>query len=175
MPDIRRIEFRGPGFRASGAHGTGARGMGARGTGRRRAASLIELLVVVTIVLLVTGIAIRAVTPAVEARQLREGARQFNVFVNSARNRAIATGRPMGFWIDRLAGVPEAGISVSYAQVPEPYSGDYADSGAEAFVVGDSKSSAKFGYQRYVNIVRAFAASSASYGGNQVLYDFWCL
>ncbi|HEX3654387.1 MAG TPA: hypothetical protein VHV55_01200, partial [Pirellulales bacterium] len=91
-----------------------------RGLKARRATTLLELLVVVTIMLLITGIAIRTVMPAIEGRQIREGARQLNVFINSARNRAMVTGRPMGVWIDRLAGLPEAAMAISYAQVPEP-------------------------------------------------------
>lgn len=134
---------------------------------RRRAATLLELLVVTTIILLVTAISIRTVMPAIDSRQIREGARQLNVFINSARNRAMTTGRPMGVWIDRLAGLPEAAVSVSYAQVPDGYSGDYADSGAEGFLVADTSTNTTYGPRRYVNIIRAGSATS---GG----YDFWC-
>ena len=126
--------------------------------------TLLELLVVITIILLVTAVAIRTVMPAIESRQIREGARQLNVFINSARNRAMATGRPMGVWIDRMSGLPEASMSVSYAQVPEPYSGDYADSGAEGFLVPDTSSNATYGTRRYVNIVRAGSSTSGGYG-----------
>ncbi|HEY5311886.1 MAG TPA: hypothetical protein VIK18_05180 [Pirellulales bacterium] len=138
-----------------------------RGLKVRGATTLIELLVVVTIMLLITGIAIRTVMPAIEGRQIREGARQLNVFINSARNRAMVTGRPMGVWIDRLAGLPEAAVAVSYAQVPEPYSGDYADSGVEGFVAYDSSSKSTYGYLRAVNVIRAGSMNA----GN---YDMWC-
>ena len=140
----------------------------------RRAASLIELLVVVVIVLLITGIAIRTVMPSIESRQIREGARQLNVFINSARNRALQTGRPMGIWIDRMPGLAEAAVSISYCQVPEPYCGDYADSGVEAYLQADTSTTSTYGSRRLVNVVRAYSASSALGGGNPT-YDFWCM
>ena len=78
---------------------------------------------------------LRQVVPSLASRQLREGARMVNVFMNAARNRAVTTGRPAGFWLDRLSTINEACVSLAYAQVPDPYSGDYSDSMLESFLV----------------------------------------
>jgi hypothetical protein len=72
-------------------------------------------------------------------------------------------------WIDRLAGLPEAAMAISYAQVPEPYSGDYADSGVEGFIAYDTSGSSKstYGYRRAVNVIRAGSMNANN-------YDMWC-
>jgi type II secretory pathway pseudopilin PulG len=106
--------------------------------GRRRARggfSLLELLVVVFILLTVTAISLPLVVPAMSGRQVREGARMLNTFINAARSRAIETGRPAGVWIERLPGLREAAANIYYAEIPPVYSGDYLDSSAELFVV----------------------------------------
>src|SRR3984957_13516330 len=94
--------------------------------------TLLELLAVCTISLLISGAVLRAIAPALAGRQVREGARMLNVFINSARNRAIESGQPAGIWLDRLPNMPEACVNLSYAQVPQAYSGDYSDSMIEA-------------------------------------------
>src|ERR1700683_2293332 len=101
----------------------------------RRVVTLWEVRAVCTISLLISGAVLRALAPALAGRQVREGARMVSVFINSARNHAIETGRPAGIWLDRLATMPEACVSMAYAQVPPPYSGDYSDSMIEAFTV----------------------------------------
>jgi type II secretory pathway pseudopilin PulG len=115
---------------------------------RSQGASLLELMVVVVIVLLISAIAMRTIAPMFADRQIREAARAVNVFLNSARNRAIQTGRPAGVWLDRMQGLPEACASLSYAQVPEPYSGDYADSGLVAYIYPNIPNQ-----KEYINIV----------------------
>src|SRR5271170_5392403 len=99
-----------------------------------RGVTLLELLAVCTISLLISGAVLRAIAPALAGRQVREGARMVNVFINAARNRAIESGRPAGIWLDRLAKMNEACVSMAYAQVPLPYAGDYSDSMLEAFI-----------------------------------------
>jgi type II secretory pathway pseudopilin PulG len=106
--------------------------------GRRRARggfSLLELLVVVFILLTVTAISLPLVVPAMSGRQVREGARMLNTFINAARSRAIETGRPAGVWIERLPGLREAAANIYYAEIPPVYSGDYLDSSVELFAV----------------------------------------
>lgn len=102
---------------------------------RRRGFSLLELMVVVFILLTVTAISLPLVVPAMSGRQVREGARMLNTFINAARNRAIETGRPAGVWIERLPGLREAAANIYYAEIPPVYSGDYLDSSVELFTV----------------------------------------
>src|SRR5438128_656045 len=97
------------------------------GRGSKAGVSLLELLVVMVVVLAISTVTMRAMAPAFSGRKLREGARMVNVFINAARNRAIQTGRPAGLWIDRLDGRAEAAVALSYAQVAEPYTGDFSD------------------------------------------------
>src|SRR5271170_6213593 len=99
-----------------------------------RGVTLLELLAVCTISLLISGAVLRAIAPALAGRQVREGARMVNVFINAARNRAVESGRPSGIWLDRLSNMNEACVSMAYAQVPQPYAGDYSDSMLEAFI-----------------------------------------
>lgn len=101
---------------------------------RARGATLLELLVVILIVVTITAATVPAIAPATSSRRTREGARLLNVFLNAARNRAMETGRPAGVWMDRVEDVPEAVATLSFCEVPPPYSGDFSDSTAEVFV-----------------------------------------
>lgn len=98
-----------------------------------RGVTLIELLVVLFIVLLITSITIPAIQPALENRRTREGARLLNVFFNAARNRAMERGRPVGVWLERQPGLPEAVVSLHFAETPPAYAGDFLDSGITAY------------------------------------------
>ncbi len=75
-----------------------------------------------------------------------------NVFINAARNRAVESGRPAGIWLDRLSNMNEACVSMAYAQVPQPYSGDYADSMLEAFIIPNGYMTPSGG-QYFLNVV----------------------
>lgn len=105
---------------------------------RRRGTTLLELLVVVLIILSITALTIPVVAPAVQGRRTREAARMFATFLNAARNRAIETGRPAGVWLERMPAYPEVVSNIFMAEVPPPYSGDFADSQVAAFVVNRS-------------------------------------
>ena len=61
-----------------------------------RGFTLIEMLIVITIMLILVGAAATAMRPATEGRRIREAARAINVYLSSARNRAMETGRPCG-------------------------------------------------------------------------------
>ncbi len=58
--------------------------------------TLIEMLVVVTIMMIMVAAAATMMQPASDSRRLRETARAVNVYLSSARNRAMETGRPCG-------------------------------------------------------------------------------
>ena len=121
--------------------------------GLRLGVSLLELLVVMVIVLAISAVTMRAMAPAFAGRKLREGARMTNVFINAARNRAIQTGRPAGVWIDRLDGLPEASVSLSYAQVADPYTGDFADSTVVGYIHPPGIEDPRTRQQYYLNVV----------------------
>jgi len=96
---------------------------------RRRAAgiTLVELLVVVGILMLLAAVAIPSMRPALEGRRVREAARMANVYIASARIRAVELGRPCGVILQRFEGQPECAMVLHQAEVPPPYAGDVLD------------------------------------------------
>ena len=57
-------------------------------------------------------------------------------FLTGARNRAMLTGRPVGVVLDRLQGLPQACVALSYAEVPAPYAGDTVNSNISVNAAG---------------------------------------
>jgi hypothetical protein len=57
-------------------------------------------------------------------------------YFTGARNRAMQTGRPVGVWLDRLQGMNDACVAMSYAEVPTPYAGDSNSSFVTTTYVG---------------------------------------
>ncbi len=94
------------------------------GSPRRGGFTLTEILVAITIMLMVTAAAIPVVLPALEGRRAREAARTISVALDTARSKAMETGRPVGLMFERVAKNPHFCQSISYCEVPEPYSGD---------------------------------------------------
>jgi prepilin-type N-terminal cleavage/methylation domain-containing protein len=68
----------------------------------RRGLTLVELLMVITIMTILLAVAVPMVRPAFQDRNLREAARQVNVFLAGAQARAAELGRPVGVWIERI-------------------------------------------------------------------------
>jgi type II secretory pathway pseudopilin PulG len=99
-----------------------------RGTGRRPILrggfTLVELLVVVSIMMLLVVMAVPRMRPAMENRRVREAARAINVYLSSARNRAIENGRPWGVAVVRDANSPLSGVTLIQVESPAPYAGD---------------------------------------------------
>jgi len=81
-------------------------------------------LVVVSIMLLLVVAAVPRMRPALDTRRIREAARAVNVYVSTARNRAIENGRPWGVAILRDENLPLAGARLIQVEVPPPYGGD---------------------------------------------------
>ncbi|MBN2216871.1 MAG: prepilin-type N-terminal cleavage/methylation domain-containing protein [Pirellulales bacterium] len=98
----------------------------------RRGLTLVELLVVVTIMMILVGFALPRLRPASDQRRIREAARMVNVFLNRARARAIETGRPCGVLfqpIDNPVNDSTAASATLYqVEVPQPYMGGSTDS-----------------------------------------------
>lgn len=89
----------------------------------RAGITLIELLVVIAILLVLTAIAVPTLQQGMEERRGREAIRALNVYISSARNKALETGRPVGIVLDRAPGLPHACTTVRQAEVPLPYMG----------------------------------------------------
>jgi len=109
--------------------------------------TLVELLIVVTILIMVTVAAIPLLGPSSRGRQTREGARELSAFIAGARAKALALGRPVGIWLERfpstkppstpaelqaVKALSETGglhfcVNVYLAVSPPPYSGDTID------------------------------------------------
>jgi prepilin-type N-terminal cleavage/methylation domain-containing protein len=76
--------------------------------GSRRGLTLVELLVVVTILVMLLTVAVPLLTPSLESRRMREAARQVNLYLNRARSMAMEKRRPVGVWLERRQGFPQA-------------------------------------------------------------------
>lgn len=92
----------------------------------RRGVTLIELLIVILIMLMITAITIPVIAPAMKGRDVREAARMIDVFINGARTRAQSTGHNYGIIIERMPGLPNGSVTLSYCEQPDAYTGDYA-------------------------------------------------
>lgn len=94
-----------------------------------RGITLVELLVVVSILVLLGAMVVPNLAPNMETRRLREAARGVDVFLASAKARAITNGRPVGVMITPAENNPYAALRLSLAEMPEVYAGDFYDSG----------------------------------------------
>lgn len=99
-----------------------------RFSARRRAFTLVELLVAVAISLLLVAIAIPALKLNLRGQSIREAARQINSFIDEARSQAAGSGRPFGVMIERDGngsyGNPRRAYRLYHCEVPTPYTGD---------------------------------------------------
>ena len=91
----------------------------------RRGMTLVELLVVVSIMMILAAYVLPKLQLNSAGRRVREAARMVNVYLGVARTRAIETGRPCGVMFKRLEGVESAGSNILFqVEVPPPYAGD---------------------------------------------------
>ena len=86
--------------------------------------TLVELLVVLVIILLVAAATIPRLQPEMDRSRIREAARSIQLYLSSARNQAIATGRPCGVMIERLPAQNGCSMSLTQVESPVPYGGD---------------------------------------------------
>jgi prepilin-type N-terminal cleavage/methylation domain-containing protein len=89
--------------------------------------TLIEILVVITIILMLLGAAAATMQSAGQSRRVREAARAVNVYLASARSRAMETGRPCGVTFRNFSGtggttVPCA-MNADQCETPPCYAG----------------------------------------------------
>ena len=98
---------------------------------RPRAFTLIEMLIVVTIIMMLVAAALTTMRPALESRRIREAARAIDMYLGSARNRAMETGRPCGVMFrcfrsanGTIATTPPCVMNADQCEVPPCYCGD---------------------------------------------------
>ena len=89
-----------------------------------RGVTLVELLVVITIMLILLAVMVPRLRPMMEQRRMREAARTVSVFFGAARSRALETGRPVGVAIERLKIQPDAAVTLRMVEEPPLYAGD---------------------------------------------------
>ncbi|MBR4832864.1 MAG: type II secretion system protein [Thermoguttaceae bacterium] len=76
---------------------------------QRRGVTLIELLVVATIILIVTAASVPTIKPMMESQLTRQAGSTVSTYLNRARARAAATGRPCGVTFEHFAGTYDDG------------------------------------------------------------------
>jgi type II secretory pathway pseudopilin PulG len=91
----------------------------------RRALTLIELLVVIIILTTVVAAAIPVLSPADDARRIREASRAVNTFITGAQSRAIMLNRPVGIAIKRLS----SDSNTSPNKLTDPFADVHRDNG----------------------------------------------
>jgi len=90
--------------------------------------TLIELLVVLAIIMLLAAATIPRLRPEIDRSRIREAARSLQLYLSSARNQAISTGKSCGVMIERLAAEPGCSMSLTQVETPSPYCGDFSGS-----------------------------------------------
>jgi len=89
-----------------------------------RGVTLVELLVVVTIMVLLLGVALPLVQPALKGRELREASRQVSTFIMSAQARAISKGKIVGVAFVRDPANTNRAFQLRLAETPSGYMGE---------------------------------------------------
>ncbi len=97
--------------------------------------TLVELLVVIAIIVTVSAIVVPLLTPVLDSRRIRESARIISTQFASAQSEAMAKGRPVGVWIERLGAGDttstldrSAAMDLYLCEVPQVYAGDTVNS-----------------------------------------------
>lgn len=91
--------------------------------------TLIELLIVMSILVLLVTAAIPVLSPSSSERRLREASRGVNTFIAGAQARAVQSGRPFGVMLKKLSqetdDPEDSGVCLEmyYVEQPSPYAG----------------------------------------------------
>ena len=99
----------------------------------RTAFTLIELLIVLSIFLVLTAIALPLTKKLLQDQKVTKASQSIEAFIEVARNRAIAEGRTTGVRFERLSGIgAERSASIHIRQLvgTPPYGGDASDATA---------------------------------------------
>lgn len=90
----------------------------------RRGLTLVELLVAISILAVLAAISIPVVQPLLKGRRVREALRALDVYLGSARIKAMQTGKPVGVLFERSENNNHASVVLRQVAVPPPYAGD---------------------------------------------------
>ena len=71
---------------------------------RRCAFTLIELILVLALLVIITSIAVPAMSRFIRGRALDSEARRLSALLHAAQSRAVSEGMPMMLWVDEKAG-----------------------------------------------------------------------
>ncbi len=97
-----------------------------------RGMTLVELLVVLAIIMMVAAATIPRLKPEMDRARVREAARSIQLYLSSARDQAMATGRSVGVQIERLPAENGCSMSLTQLETPPLYAGDFTNSVAQA-------------------------------------------
>jgi type II secretory pathway pseudopilin PulG len=95
-----------------------------------RGITLIELLVVLLVLMILAGATIPRLKPGMDRTRTREAARAVQLYIDSARNLAMSTGRTCGVMIERLPSVTDSdgcmlcSMTLTQVETPPNYCGD---------------------------------------------------
>jgi hypothetical protein len=129
--------------------------------------------------LMVTAATIPVIMPALQNRKMRESSRLVSGFFSGARARAIEAGRPVGVMLERSNGLPFA-MTLSYVEVPPPYSGDtvasmcnITNAGGPQFLESDLNAPASL-FRIWFRVVMTTAQFNAALVrvGDQIQFDY---
>jgi type II secretory pathway pseudopilin PulG len=82
------------------------------------------MLIVVSIMMILMAAGASVMRPAGDSRRIREAARAVNIYLSSARNRAMETGRPCGVMLRRFSDTVPCAMNMDQCEVPPCYCGD---------------------------------------------------
>ena len=102
----------------------------------RRGMTLVELLVVVTIIMLLAAATIPKLRPEMDKTRIREAARSIQLYLSSARSLAMTTGRSCGVMLEPLAAENGCSMTLTQVETPPPYGGDFTGSVATVTPLG---------------------------------------
>lgn len=95
---------------------------------RRAGFTLLELLVVITILSLLSVIVLPNLSGSVNSRRYRDAARNVSAFIARCQSRAIGASASRGVMLQPLSGNTASSIDLYFADTPEPYAGEMIDS-----------------------------------------------
>src|SRR5262245_48663681 len=105
---------------------------------RHRGLTLVELLIVVSIMVLLLSAAVPLLREPLKSRRTREASREINAMITRVKARAAEIGRPVGLSIRRSGNDDRAFFSyqLGIVESPPPYGGDLNSSKAAITIAG---------------------------------------
>jgi hypothetical protein len=94
----------------------------------RKGLTLVEILVVITIMMILAAIVLPRLNLNQEGRRIREAARMTSTFLGRAKTKAIETGRPCGVMFAESKPYDHFATVLRQVEIPEPYCGSFENS-----------------------------------------------